>query len=176
MTCPSDVARVILQILQVAVLRMRVGGWSGDGSRCAVEADHVHNLPALLLNYSDELLQFYWQVERLSFIKRCQPADLEVISEEFIAPAERERLQAQIAAALGDAGDVLGGQSSPEPDEFSIRTRIMIRVSEHESGVRILRQVLRAANVPSATWIDQAEPMVSFAVWFDETEPPLWGW
>lgn len=77
MTCPPDIARVVLKILQVAVLRIRASGWAGDGSRCAAEADHVHNLPALLSDYSDELLRFYWQVERLSFIKRCQTADLE---------------------------------------------------------------------------------------------------
>jgi hypothetical protein len=77
MTCPPDVARVLLQILQVAVLRIRAGGWEGDGPRCAAEADHVHNLPALLMDYSDELLRFYWQVERPSFMKRCRPADLE---------------------------------------------------------------------------------------------------
>jgi hypothetical protein len=76
MTCPPDVARVILQILRVAVLRIRAVGWRGDGPRCAAEADHVHNLPALLLDYSDELLWFYWQVERPSFMERCSPADL----------------------------------------------------------------------------------------------------
>lgn len=76
MTCPSDVARVVLQILQVAVLRIRAGAWGGDGSRCAVEADHIHNLPALLMNYSDEQLRYYWEVERPSFMKRCRPADL----------------------------------------------------------------------------------------------------
>ena len=76
MTCPPDVARVVLQILQVAVLRIRAAGWGGDGSRCAVEADHVHNLPALLIDYSDELLRFYWEVERPSFMKLGRPADL----------------------------------------------------------------------------------------------------
>jgi hypothetical protein len=76
MTCPPDVARVVLQILQVAVLQIRGSGWGADGSRCAVLADHVHNLPALLIDYSDELLRFYWEVERPSFIKRCRPADL----------------------------------------------------------------------------------------------------
>jgi hypothetical protein len=76
MTCPPDVARVVLQILQVAILRIRAGGWGGDGSRCAMEAGHVHNLPALLIDYSDELLRFYWEVERTSFMKRCLPADL----------------------------------------------------------------------------------------------------
>src|SRR3954463_13039368 len=77
MNCPPDVARVVLEILRVAVLRIRASGWRGDGSRCAAEADHVHNLPALLIDYSDELLRFYWQVERPSFMKRCRPADLE---------------------------------------------------------------------------------------------------
>ena len=76
MTCPSDVARVVLQILQVALLRIHAGGWEGDVSRCAAEADHVHNLPGLQMDYSDELLRFYWQVERPSFMKRCGPADL----------------------------------------------------------------------------------------------------
>lgn len=76
MTCPPDIARVIVQILQVAILRIRAGGWREDGARCAVEADHVHNLPALLIDYSDELLRFYWQVERPSFMKRCRPDDL----------------------------------------------------------------------------------------------------
>jgi hypothetical protein len=76
MTCPPEVARVVLQILTVAVLRIRAQGWNGDGLRCAVEADHVHNLPALLSNYSDELLKFYWEVERPSFMKRCAAGEL----------------------------------------------------------------------------------------------------
>jgi hypothetical protein len=76
MTCPPDVARVVLQILEVAVLQIRARGWNGDGLRCALEADHVHNLPSLLSSYSDELLRFYWEVERPTFMKRCAPGDL----------------------------------------------------------------------------------------------------
>jgi hypothetical protein len=78
MTCPPDTARVLLQILEVALLQIRSKGWQGDGLRCAVEADHVHNMPALLSSYSDELLRYYWEVERPSFMKRCTPADLAV--------------------------------------------------------------------------------------------------
>jgi hypothetical protein len=33
-------------------------------------------LPALLSNYSDELLRFYWEVERPSFMNRCAPGEL----------------------------------------------------------------------------------------------------
>ena len=93
MTCPPEVAHVVLQILQVAILRIRAGGWGGDGSRCAVEADHVHNLPALLIDYSDELLWFYWQVERPSFMKRCRPADLQ----------DYEPLWAELAELVSDS-------------------------------------------------------------------------
>jgi len=53
----------------MAVLRVRDAGWSGDGELCAIEADHVHNLPALLLNFSPDLLSFYWNVERESFLR-----------------------------------------------------------------------------------------------------------
>jgi hypothetical protein len=103
------------------------------------------------------------------------PVELAVISEEFIAPAELEQLQARIGAALGDAGGrVLGGKSSSEPDEFSIRTRIAVLVNDHEAGVRTLRRVLRAADVPAATWIHQAEPAAYIDVWFDDANPPTW--
>jgi hypothetical protein len=76
MTCPPEVARLVLQIMGVAFLQIRARGWSGDALRCAVEADHVHNLPALLSDYSDELLKYYWEVERPAFVKKCAPADL----------------------------------------------------------------------------------------------------
>lgn len=92
MTCPPDVAQVLLDILRVAVLRIRAGGWAGDGSRCAVEADHVHNLPALLMDYSDDLLRFYWEVERPSFVRRSRGADLEGY----------ERLWAHLAELVSD--------------------------------------------------------------------------
>jgi hypothetical protein len=34
----------------------------------AVEADHIHNLPTLIENYSPELLRYYWDAERVSFM------------------------------------------------------------------------------------------------------------
>jgi hypothetical protein len=119
-----------------------------------------------------------WFRERAVAEAIVGPVELAVISEEFIAPAERERLQTRIGVALGEAGvgRVVSGESLPEPDEFNIRTRIGVVVTDHESGVRTLRRVLRAADVPSATWIHQAEPEAYIDVWFDEANPPLWGW
>ena len=74
MQCPPEIAELVCEILRTGLLRIRA---LGDGDRCAVEADHLHNLPGLLANYKPELLDFYWRVERESFIKRSPPEDVQ---------------------------------------------------------------------------------------------------
>jgi hypothetical protein len=74
--CPPDVAEIVLQIIKTAVLRIRHWGWSDNPGRCALEADHVHNLPDLLARFSSDLLKYYWDVERPSFISQSSPADV----------------------------------------------------------------------------------------------------
>lgn len=76
MTCPSEVAEIIAEILKLGLLRIRAFGWEGDAPRCASEADHLHNLPTLLINYAPELLAYYWDTERVCFRERSSPADL----------------------------------------------------------------------------------------------------
>ena len=48
-------------------MRVRAAAGAGDPPLCFIEADHVHNLPALLANYSEEFLRFYLDVERRSY-------------------------------------------------------------------------------------------------------------
>ena len=74
MTCPPEIARPIAEILKAAVLTIRAAGWSGQAARCAAEADHVHNLPALLLDYSSEALRYYLEVEAPAFARNAGPA------------------------------------------------------------------------------------------------------
>ncbi len=76
MNCPPDVARVLLDVLRLAALEIRARGWQGDAAGCAVAADHIHNLPTLLGEFSDDLLRFYWDVERPEFVRRSKGADL----------------------------------------------------------------------------------------------------
>ena len=64
MNCPPAIAEVLLQILHEGLLRIRSSGWQNDVARCAREADHLHNLPSLLSNYSPERLRYYWEAER----------------------------------------------------------------------------------------------------------------
>lgn len=70
MECPNDIAVVLLRIINTALLRIRRLAQDGMSERCEIEADHVHNLPSLLEQYSDELLVFYWNVERPEFISQ----------------------------------------------------------------------------------------------------------
>jgi hypothetical protein len=41
---------------------------------CAIEANHVHNLPRLLVDYDSKYLQYYWNVERIQFIRESKEA------------------------------------------------------------------------------------------------------
>ena len=76
MRCPPEITTIISSLLTTGLLRIRSHGWSGRADRCAIEADHIHNLPALLDDYSPELLSFYWNVERPSYISQVPEAEL----------------------------------------------------------------------------------------------------
>jgi hypothetical protein len=74
MQCPPEIAEIMCAILRTGLLRIRA---LGDADRCALEADHLHNLPGLLANYKPELLDYYWQVERVGFVARSTPEDVQ---------------------------------------------------------------------------------------------------
>jgi hypothetical protein len=71
MTCPVEIALPILQIIRIGLLNIRSFGWSGKASRCAAEADHLHNLPQLLESYSRQSLDYYLDVEQPIFVKEA---------------------------------------------------------------------------------------------------------
>jgi hypothetical protein len=75
MNCPPDIAAAVLEILRTGVLRARAAGWSGDARRAAIEADHVHNLPDLLADFSHERLAYYWDVEAPSYRQQSVRAE-----------------------------------------------------------------------------------------------------
>jgi hypothetical protein len=75
MQCPPEIAEIVCEILRTGLLRIRAYGWDRNPERCAVEADHLHNLPGLLVDYKPELLDYYWRAERVGFIERSTPED-----------------------------------------------------------------------------------------------------
>jgi hypothetical protein len=72
MNCPDEVAQAVLEIIQNAILSIRVAGWRPDGDYCALEANHIHNLPGLILKFSEHKLKYYLDVERNSYIDRLK--------------------------------------------------------------------------------------------------------
>lgn len=71
MNCPPPIADIFLDILRTGILWIRA---TDDGEFTTLLADHLHNIPSLLKNYRPELLKFYWEIERPSFIRRCEEA------------------------------------------------------------------------------------------------------
>jgi hypothetical protein len=68
MKCPTDVASLLLRIIGLALLNVRGFGFTkGDANRCAIEADHVHNLPDLIENFSAGALRYYLDVSRAQY-------------------------------------------------------------------------------------------------------------
>jgi hypothetical protein len=78
MTCSPEIAEILTDILTTGLLRIRALGWSGDANRCAIESDHIHNIPDLLANYSPERLVYYWEIERPCYIEQTPPPNLAV--------------------------------------------------------------------------------------------------
>jgi len=68
MRCPPDIADVLIEIIQFGILRIRA--FANDSRRCVNEADHIHNLPPLLVDFAPQLLTFYWEVERVLLIQK----------------------------------------------------------------------------------------------------------
>src|SRR6516225_8758606 len=74
----SEIANILLEIITTGLLRIRAFGWSGDAKQCAVEADHIHNLPHLVTQGGLDGLTYYWEVERTSFINQTDAQQLAV--------------------------------------------------------------------------------------------------
>ena len=76
MQCPPEIAELVHDTLRIGILRIRSNGWSQNPERCAIEADHLHNLPALLNDYRPELLDYYLRVERMNFRAKSVSEDI----------------------------------------------------------------------------------------------------
>jgi hypothetical protein len=65
----SELDTVLLRILHKGILRIRVQGFAGLANQCALEADHIHNLPLLILKPTLQEISYYFDVTRIGFIK-----------------------------------------------------------------------------------------------------------
>jgi hypothetical protein len=79
MSCPIVVSETLLSILETGLPRIRSLAWSGGAERIALEADHIHNLPRLLADYSPDRFRHYRDVERPSYIDQTPADQLEAL-------------------------------------------------------------------------------------------------
>jgi hypothetical protein len=79
------VRRALLEILRIGLLRVRAAGYAGRAKECALEADHLHNLPRVIQTLAAKELLYYYSVERPSFAKQSTSdvKDLEPLWEEL---------------------------------------------------------------------------------------------
>lgn len=65
---------IYLCILETGILNIRQAAARGDAKQCFAEADHIHNMPALLRNPEDEnAQQLYADCMRPSYISLSTP-------------------------------------------------------------------------------------------------------
>ncbi len=72
MNCPEHVSQAILEIIETACLSIRVAGWHNDARYCAIEANHIHNLPGLLLRFNVAGLDYYLEATREDYIEQLK--------------------------------------------------------------------------------------------------------
>jgi hypothetical protein len=68
----SELNEILLRILRNGILRARAQGWAGRSDLSAIEVDHIHNLPSLMLNPNLQELRYYFDVSRVDFVKRAE--------------------------------------------------------------------------------------------------------
>jgi len=90
MSCPPEIAAILLDIIDLGIMKIRAFGWANESQRCSEEADHIHNLPDLLKDYSSEKMAYYWEVERDCYKAHATLEDIQGF----------EPLWKQLAAAL----------------------------------------------------------------------------
>lgn len=101
MTCPPEIATCLLRILQTGLLRARAAAWEGDAEHSAREIDHLHNLPALVAEFSPERLNYYWETERPVFEESCAKASINTAT--FGPLWQQLQCQMEIMMAAGRA-------------------------------------------------------------------------
>lgn len=60
---------ILLEILSIGICNIRFYANSNDVTYCSIESDHLHNIPACLSKNSVALLRYYYDIERVSYIK-----------------------------------------------------------------------------------------------------------
>ena len=79
MNAPPIVQASLLTILKLGLLNIRREAWRKNSERCAIEADHLHNIPGLLEDFSIDLLKYYVDIEKPQYVRETDDQVFEEI-------------------------------------------------------------------------------------------------
>jgi hypothetical protein len=69
MRSPDDIQTQLLMILEIGIVNIRYHCLAQRYHLCAVEADHVHNIPDLIEHFSVDKLAYYLEVEVAQYLR-----------------------------------------------------------------------------------------------------------
>lgn len=70
-----------IEIVRRALLNIRLLGERGQAKGCAIEADHVHNIPELLMTEDPGKEKYYWDIERKLYLAQQSDKRLSAVFE-----------------------------------------------------------------------------------------------
>ena len=62
--------QIYIRILEHGLLRLRDAGLLGMTEYCAIEAEHLHNLPSLIGEANERRHEYYFEKERPYYLER----------------------------------------------------------------------------------------------------------
>jgi len=79
--CPPAIAAILCKIIEHGLLSIRQYGWHNDAARCAIEADHIHFLPSLLIDFNPGVLEYYWSGMRVGYIQQTEGNNIDTVKD-----------------------------------------------------------------------------------------------
>lgn len=79
MQCPTAIASVLLRIIKSGVLNIRYLINKGEYNFSAIEANHIHNLPSLIEDFSRDSLEYYINIESSEYLREMK----DYVSQDF---------------------------------------------------------------------------------------------
>ena len=79
MNTPPIVQASLLTILKLGLLNIRYEAGRKNFERCAIEANHLHNIPGLLEKFSVDLLKYYIEIEIPQYARETNDQVIEEI-------------------------------------------------------------------------------------------------
>jgi len=77
----TEVVQSLESILRRGLCHIRYIGSLGLAEECQIEAYHLHNLPKLIVDFKLELLDYYFNVERVSYLNSLKDEDTKLNAE-----------------------------------------------------------------------------------------------